>query len=290
MTTEKLHIIDSLGERSLVLPALVNAALMANDRAKYYFTLLQTAAYHAEHPEHVAADLRRERLSCGVTDEKFDTVVAGSAGVGDGRYRIPNAAEIVHDLMDEVEVMLRPLRDGPADFGQRFAELKSSAPAADDDVLTAADIDLLAAGSRDRTDSLHMLVMDVHKALNALQREIASEELDGASVYRIDGADRPLIRAFMRGVRRTAPLKFDHPGLGTTATRADGRLVLQNDIGTTDAHVLVVHVEGRLVTVTYTDVHLQRLLFFQECFSTTPLNGRTRSRAATTRSKMACTT
>jgi uncharacterized protein Yka (UPF0111/DUF47 family) len=70
----------------------------------------------------------------------------------------------------------------------------------------------------------------------------------------------------MAGVNRTAPLKFDHPGLSATATRVGDKLVLQNDIGTTDAHVLVVHVAGRRVTVTYTDVHLPRLLFFQSLF------------------------
>jgi uncharacterized protein Yka (UPF0111/DUF47 family) len=72
-----------------------------------------------------------------------------------------------------------------------------------------------------------------------------------------------MIGAFMRGVNRTRKLKFDHPGLDTTATRADGKLVIQNDIGTTDAHVLVIHVTATVVSVTYTDVHIQRLLFFQ---------------------------
>jgi hypothetical protein len=70
----------------------------------------------------------------------------------------------------------------------------------------------------------------------------------------------------MSGVNETAKLKFDHPGLGTTATRAGGKLVIQNDIGTTDAHVLVVHVEPSAVTVICTDVHIQRLVFFQQMF------------------------
>ena len=43
----------------------------------------------------------------------------------------------------------------------------------------------------------------------------------------------------MRGLNRTAPLKFDHPGLDTAATRDGERLLIQNDIGTNDAHVLV---------------------------------------------------
>jgi uncharacterized protein Yka (UPF0111/DUF47 family) len=42
--------------------------------------------------------------------------------------------------------------------------------------------------------------------------------------------------------------------------------VIQNDIGMTDAHVLVVHVVPTSVTLTYTDVHLERLIFFQRLF------------------------
>jgi uncharacterized protein Yka (UPF0111/DUF47 family) len=73
-----------------------------------------------------------------------------------------------------------------------------------------------------------------------------------------------MVAAFMAGLNRTAKLKFAHPGLATTATRAGGRLVIQNDIGTTDAHVIVIHVQDLIVTVTYTDVHPERLTFFQD--------------------------
>ena len=50
---------------------------------------------------------------------------------------------------------------------------------------------------------------------------------------------------------------------GTTATRAGDRLVIQNDIGTTDAHVIVIHVEALTVTITYSDVHPERVRFLQ---------------------------
>jgi uncharacterized protein Yka (UPF0111/DUF47 family) len=89
----------------------------------------------------------------------------------------------------------------------------------------------------------------------------------------------------MAGVNRTAPLKFDHPGLGATATCCGETLVIQNDIGTTDAHVLIVHVEPPRVRVTHTDVHIQRLAFFQgmlERFGVTWDDTRSR-RAAETR-------
>jgi uncharacterized protein Yka (UPF0111/DUF47 family) len=67
----------------------------------------------------------------------------------------------------------------------------------------------------------------------------------------------------MHGLNRTAPLKFNHPGLGTTATELEDRVLIQNDIGTTDAHVLVVRIEGLVSTLTYTDIHAARLNFFK---------------------------
>ena len=42
---------------------------------------------------------------------------------------------------------------------------------------------------------------------------------------------------------------------------------MQNDLGTTDAHVLVVAVEKLTVTITYTDIHLPRLAFFRDLFA-----------------------
>src|SRR5262249_3950910 len=95
---------------------------------------------------------------------------------------------------------------------------------------------------------------------------LATEDLDGALVYGLREDDRPLVAAFMAGVNQTRGLKFDHPGLGTTAARSGGRLVLQNDIGLTEAHLPVIHVAGRRGTLTYPDVHLERLLFFQQLF------------------------
>jgi hypothetical protein len=100
--------------------------------------------------------------------------------------------------------------------------------------------------------------MDLHRALNHLCADHAEEVIFGAHVYGLLPQDRPAIEAFMRGLNATRQLKFDHPGLATTATRSGTRLVIQNDIGETDAHVVVIAVEGDAVTMTYTDVHLIR--------------------------------
>lgn len=86
---EKAHIIDALGESGLLLPTLLNAALAANDRAKYYFSLLQMAQSRAQHPDAPASDLRVERQAAGIADEACDGIVAASSrGEGD-LYRIP---------------------------------------------------------------------------------------------------------------------------------------------------------------------------------------------------------
>jgi hypothetical protein len=81
-----------------------------------------------------------------------------------------------------------------------------------------------------------------------------------------DGSTRASRRCGNACPLRTAPLKFDHPGLGTTATEHNGLLLIQNDIGTTDFHVLVVRVDGLTATVTYTDIHNARLRFFKSLF------------------------
>ena len=106
--------------------------------------------------------------------------------------------------------------------------------------------------------------MDLHKQLNVMASEIATENLDGAHVWQIEDADRPLIRAFMRGLHRTAPLKFSHPGLDTAVTRNGARLLIQNDIGTNDVHVLVIEVEKHSINLTYSDLHGGRFDFFRQ--------------------------
>ena len=106
--------------------------------------------------------------------------------------------------------------------------------------------------------------MDLHKALNALAAEAAQERLDGAAIAHIEDGDRPLIAAFMPGLNRTSPLKFNQPGLQSTAMRSGDRLIIQNDLGTTEPHVIVFHVEGLRVELTHTDVHPERAQFFRE--------------------------
>ena len=269
--SEKARIVEALGESRLLLPALLNTALAANDRAKYRLTLLQTAKSRADFPDEEFSDLRTERLACGITDTSYDDVVAETVRRGADTYLVPGGCELCSGLRDDLAAMVAPFESAQKPdatvFSERLKQLCGVPWCGGDDTISGETIAALAAGERAHGDSVHLLVMDMHKALNRLQAETATESVDGAMAYGLRSDDRALVVAFMKGVNRTRALKFDHPGLGTTVTNAGGKLIVQNDIGTTDAHVLVVHVEGKSVTVTYTDNHLPRLLFFKGMFT-----------------------
>lgn len=267
----KSQILEELGE--LLLPNLVNQGLVANDRAKYLMTLLQTAREQADHPEGGFTDLKQERTACGIDESAFDTLVPQSSREGDGRYHVPNVRRVHQQIMDNLKFMLAPIQaaanslneghERAADYQQRLEVLTRHSPLLEEDLVSGEYIDQITSTQAASGDSFHLLVMDLHKELNRLQQQIAAESIDGASVYGVTDADRRLIAAFMRGINRTSKLKFGHPGLDTTATRTEDKLLIQNDIGMTDAHVLVIHVTRAEVAVTYTDVHIQRLTFFQ---------------------------
>ena len=274
--SEKQRILETLGEARLTVPMLINRGLTANDRAKYYFSLLQFAAANAARPREERPDLKRERLAAGETDAAFDALIAGARRAGEHRFEIPGAAEVFARLKVALAEMLAPLEAaGDPEAGRYSARLEALGREpwiGDGDSVTDHAVARATSAARDAGDSLHLLVMDLHKALNRLQAAYASESIAGARSYFVEPGDRALVAAFMRGVERTRALKFDHPGLETTATRSGARLVLQNDIGTTDAHVLVVHVEDLTATLTYTDVHLARLVFFQSLFAKWPVS------------------
>jgi uncharacterized protein Yka (UPF0111/DUF47 family) len=268
--------VEALGESALLLPSKLQEALAANDRLKLAFTLLQAAERHADRPAESLQDLSAELKAVGL-DPTLGSLVRASRRETDGSLSIPGAAHLRSIMVADLAEMRSPLMIAGDSDAQRLLEreqaLTLALPRFDGDrvppgligTLTAIQPQRAEAGAK-RADSLHRLVMDLHKAVNALASSLAEESVEGASVWQIGEVDRALVRAFMLGLKETAPLKFDHPGLGTTATRTRGELVLQNDLGTTDAHVLVVHIQGLTALVTYTDVHARRLAFLQSLF------------------------
>jgi uncharacterized protein Yka (UPF0111/DUF47 family) len=268
--TEKRNIIRELGEDGLLLPVLVNRALAANEQIKYFLTLLQTAQERADHPERALSTMRIERETAGLESEQFDTVVLGTQRIDDQSYSVPFLNDIIAGIRECMEAMIAPFTAQGSDLAQVFADRKESLLAVlhggSEGTISSIQIGRITSGDAGEHDSLHLLIMDLHRALNRLQTELSKETIDGAMTYMLGEGDDVPVRAFMTGVNRTSPLRFDHPGLGTTATRTGSKLLIQNDIGVTDAHVLVVNVEGMTVSVVYTDVHMQRLEFFQSLF------------------------
>ena len=264
---DKTAIVEELGSGEVLLPSLVNAALSANDQVKYCFALVVAARARADEPLRPAPTLRVERLAAGVEDDAFDAVVGDAVRCGADGYLVPGLDRVVGLVRRGLEAMVRPLAvaavPGLAEIRRRLDDLLAGLPSSLGGPVPRAALDRLTSGDRRAGDSVHLLVLDLHKALNTLQADLAEESVEGAAAYGLTDLDRALVAAFMRGVHRTSALRLDHPGLSTTATRLGDRLVLQNDLGQTDAHVVVVAVEGLTVTVTYTDVHLARLEFFR---------------------------
>ncbi len=270
----KREVIEELGESTLLVPALVAGGLEANDRAKYFLTLFQAAREHADSPSTRAPSLRDERLAAGVADADLDSVVEHSRRTDEDSYEIPNAGRIHAGLIEAIEEMLIPLeaaRATGAPDRARLEALASDGPGTSSQVVRGAYIDSMTSAERQSGDSLHLLVMDAHRALNRLQAEVAPTSIDGASAYGLTSDDEGLVRAFMAGLHETAPLKFDHPGLTTSATRVRERVLIENDLGTTNAHVVVLAIENLTATVTYTDVHARRLAFFQAMLDSYPV-------------------
>ena len=262
---EKTEAVASLGQTELLKPARVRAALAANDRLKLYLSALQAAQAHAMGGESQAVDLSHEFAAVGVK-APWLLELPSSAFRDGSRLNIPDLPRLRSSILVDLRIMGRPVAGDPSLDGRIdhwCAWLEQLQP----DTLSAGDIQALTSGKRGKDDSLHLLVMDLHKAINRLAADLSSETIDGAHVWQIDDADRARVAAFMRGVNRTRPLKLEHPGLDTAATRDGDRLLLQNDIGTNDAHVLVMQVQDRVITLTYSDLHHRRFAFFQSLLS-----------------------
>lgn len=261
--------VASLGQQSLLLPAWVKAALLANDRLKLYLTMLQAAAQHAGTPETPLTDWGRDLAQAGLHDAGWLQELVKTAYFDDRLLLIPQLDQLTRALAGDLLTMARPLCEGSSHqdaelAGRRDGWLQRLRTMAEDEGLSPDALADLTRGDRKGGDSFHILVMDIHKRLNAMSGEIATESIDGAHVWQVEPSDKVLIQSFMRGLNRTAPLKFSHPGLDTAVTRDGPRLLIQNDIGTNDVHVLVIEVEEGTIRLHYSDLHPGRFDFFRQ--------------------------
>jgi uncharacterized protein Yka (UPF0111/DUF47 family) len=257
------------------LPSLIAEGLSANDRVKVRLSVLQAAERHARDPAGAKFDLATECSAAGIDAAAMDTLVDRASVATDQRVTAPGLRELGSGIWADVMTMIRAVKAGDAPCGdaafERLFAIKRAAALGSSDAVELQEIGKLTAVSAGEGDSLHRLIMDLHKSLNRLAAEHAEEVLAGAHVYGLLPKNRPAVEAFMRGVGSTRGLKFGHPGLATTATRSHQRLIIQNDIGETEAHVVVIAVETGAVTITYTDVHRSRAKFFTELLSDFPV-------------------
>jgi uncharacterized protein Yka (UPF0111/DUF47 family) len=270
----KSKIVEQLGQADILLPSLIAEGLAANDRIKVRLSALQAAAHHAREPGAPATDLQVECRAAGIAAAGLGTLIGGAHLVGDGRMAAPNLAGVMQEIDDDAARMIRAVSAGEHSEGDamtaRLAAIRTAGLLETSNEVDVARVAALTGVANDGTDSLHRLVMDLHKALNRLAAECSEEILEGAHVFGLHPEDRTAVERFMQGINETRRLKFNHPGLETMATRSGDRLLIQNDIGTTDAHVVVIAIKKNAVTVTYTDVHRARAKFFVALFDQFP--------------------
>jgi uncharacterized protein Yka (UPF0111/DUF47 family) len=273
----KSQIIKQLGQSDILLPSLIAEGLAANDRVKIRLSILQAAAARARDPKRPRANLSNECHSAGIDPIPMESLINRANLLAGEQITAPGLGALGSAIWDDVAAMANAVKAGDATDGDvllaRLAKIRATDWPEPSDTVELTRIAKLinVAGHEGEGDSLHRLVMDLHKALNRLAAGHAEEVVAGAHVFGLAPEDRLAIEAFMRGVESTRKLKFDHPGLATTASRSGNRLVIQNDIGETDAHVLVITVENASVTVTYSDVHRPRTNFFVRRFRDFPV-------------------
>jgi hypothetical protein len=205
----------------------------------------------------------------------METLVNRASPAIDERVTAPGLKGLGDAIWDDVMIMIRAVKAGDAAGGdaafERLSAIRRAVTLGSSDAVELQQIAKLTGVSEDAGDSLHRLIMDLHKSLNRLAAEHAEEVVAGAHVYGLLPEDRPMVEAFMRGVESTRGLKFGHPGLATTAMRSHQRLTIQNDLGETEAHVVVIAVETGAVTITYTDIHRARARFFTDLLRDFPV-------------------
>jgi hypothetical protein len=197
MVMQKAQAVESLGQQRLMLPVWVKAALSANDRLKVFLTVLQTAARHASQPNRDLPDLANEIAAAGLNAGWLQNAIAAATRIDDDLF-VPDLPRLVTGLADELGTMARPVLETttagaePHPRVQHWLDWLAMLPS---DRLNDKQVEDLTRGRRDGPDSLHLLVMDLHKQINRLAGDLASEVIDGANVWELQDGDRTRVAA-----------------------------------------------------------------------------------------------
>src|ERR1700687_2741735 len=203
----KSQIIEQLGEAGILLPALVAEGLAANDRIKVRMSALQAAVQRAQEPARPATDLHVECHAAGIAPAGLATLIGGAHLAGDGRMAAPNLARLMKEIHDDAATMLRAVAAGKPAEGEtmnaRLAAIRTAGLLAGGHEIEIARVAKLTGVAEGGADSLHRLVMDLHKALNRLAADCSEEILSGAHVFGLHTEDRAPVEGFMQGLNET---------------------------------------------------------------------------------------
>ena len=188
----KTEILAKLGEKGLQPAAALNAALAANDRVKFVFSLLQFALAHTKNPEQTAPALRRERVACGIDAPDLDNAAAGARMAGTACH-VPGTAKILVRLAEDMRVMASPvLADKPDGFGARLEKLLADLPKAENDLLAPDVISAITLAERGGADSLRETWSSICTSGSTPCRPPWPKRgLNGAAAYNLNESDRP---------------------------------------------------------------------------------------------------
>ena len=182
--TLKREVVSELGDDELLQPELIAKSLVANDQVKYYFALLQTARANADRPQIPPPDLKAERTACEIAEDWLDNVVASTRKDDTGGYRVPQGPDLLRRIRSSIATMLECLPQAErAPILARLAKLEN--PALDDGAIPGELIAAITSGDPEAGDSLHLVVMDAHRAINRLQAATAVETVAGARVHQL---------------------------------------------------------------------------------------------------------
>src|SRR5271166_3312722 len=198
----KSDIIDRLGQTDLLLPSAIGQGLAANNRVKVRLSILQAAAAHAFAPNRTSFDLTDECRAVGIDPVPMELLVNHASPLGGERITAPGLGNLETAIWADVTAMAEAVAKGDTAAADAARARLIAIKAADDrqalDEVELARIAKLTGLSATGDDSLHRVVMDLHKMLNRLSAAHAEEIVAGAHVHGLAVQDRPAVEAFMR--------------------------------------------------------------------------------------------
>ena len=105
----KVGIVERLGERAVLLPALIEEGLAANDRLKIRLTMMQEAAAQVSEPGRQAPSMERERRSVGLKEPMFNATISGARRIDAETFLAPGAEALSAGIASDLKAMMGPI-------------------------------------------------------------------------------------------------------------------------------------------------------------------------------------